>query len=454
MIKPKILIVDDNKEFIGDLTLLLQNDFSCEGALSGEDALSLLQRRNFDAILLDIDLGEGRMDGFQFLKQVHQQLPWLPVVMVSKYETIDTVVKAMKMGASNYVGKKPDLAELKVALQKAMDELRLKRNHQLLIEEIDELKGQLIGESEDLKVIRGKIDKLSRVDSTVLITGETGTGKELVAREIHRNSQRKGRVFIAVNCAAIPKELFESELFGHEKGSFTGAIKRQLGKFELANQGTIFLDEITELDSSIQAKLLRVLQEKAIERVGGSELIPINVRVMAATNRNLADLVQKGQFRDDLYYRLKVTKVHLPPLRERKGDIPLLAKYFAVKKATKLKRPILEISKEAMDLLISYHWPGNIRELENSIENAIVYTEGEILEAHLFSEILPTNYESFSSYETAKKAALEKFQKDYVTAILKAEGGNITKAASRMGISRQGLQKMMKNLPSRDLTIQ
>ncbi len=446
MNKPKILIVDDNKDFIGDLTLLLQSDFSSEGALSGEEALTLLQRKNYDAILLDIDFGEGRMDGFQFLKKVHQEFPWLPVVMVSKYESVETVVKAMKMGASNYVGKKPNLMELKISIQKAMDELKLKGNHQLLVEEIEELKGQLIGESEVLKEIRRKIDRLSQVDSTVLITGETGTGKELVARKLHKNSPRKDCAFVAVNCAAIPKELFESELFGHEKGSFTGAIKRQRGKFELANEGTIFLDEITELNISTQAKLLRVLQEKAIERVGGTDLIPINVRVIAATNRNLADLVQRGEFRDDLYYRLKVTRIHLPPLRERKEDIPLLAKYFAVKKASKLKRAIPEISKEAIGLLVSYNWPGNIRELENLIENALVYAEGETIEAHLFSEILPTNYGSFPNYEAAKKAALEKFQRDYITTILKAEDGNVTKAASRMGISRQGLQKMMRNL--------
>ncbi len=272
MPKPRILIIDDNREFVDDLNLLLQNDFDCSGVHSAERGLEVLDQKNFDAILLDIELGAG-MDGFEFLTRIKKEDTSIPVVMITKDQSISTVVKAMKMGAYNYVGKKPDLAELKQILKGALEEFALRKDNSLLRDEIHRLTGDLLGQSEVIDHIRNQIDKLSQTDSTVLITGETGTGKELVARQIHNQSARSEKPFVVVNCAAIPKELFESELFGHEKGAFTGALKRKVGKFELADQGTIFLDEIGELEYSVQAKLLRVLQGKKFERVGGDESI-------------------------------------------------------------------------------------------------------------------------------------------------------------------------------------
>ncbi len=444
MSKPRILIIDDNQEFVDDLDLLLQNDFDCSGAYSGESGLELLDRKNFDAILLDIELGAG-MDGFEFLRRIKEEDISIPVVMITKDQSISTVVRAIKMGAYDYVGKKPDLAELRVILKGALEESALRKDNKLLREEIHRLTGELLGESEPINNIRNQIDKLSQTESTVLITGETGTGKELVARHIHKLSARKDKPFVVVNCAAIPKELFESELFGHEKGAFTGALKRKIGKFELADGGTIFLDEIGELENSVQAKLLRVLQEKRFERVGGDENLSVDVRVIAATNKDLEDQTEKGEFRSDLYFRLNVTRIQIPPLRERRQDIPLLAKEFIRKKSEELKKGVKVISQGAIDVLISYDWPGNVRELENLIENAIIYSENDTLSKDLFPSLL-TNFSTFTNYEAAKQDALERFQREYVSAILRLANGNITQAAERMGISRQGLQKMIKNL--------
>ena len=444
-IKLKILIVDDDPKFVDDLTFLLQDDFSCTGIHSGEEALTLMAKRNFDAIFLDIGLGSG-MDGFEVMEQMRKQNVWIPVIIVSGHKDIDEVVKAMKLGASNFIGKQPNTEELKAILLKAIEDLRLRRNHQRLREEIHELKGDLVGESPTMKEIRRTIDKISRVDTTVLILGQTGTGKELVARDIHRKSQRSDEPFIAVNCAAIPDNLFESELFGHEKGAFTGATQRHIGKFEQADNGSIFLDEVSELDMRAQAKLLRVLQEKTVERLGGTDSRPIDVRVIAATNRDLRESVEKRAFRDDLYYRLNVATIHILPLRERKEDISPLIKHFLSKKSIELKKTVTGLSEEAENLLLSYSWPGNVRELENVIEHAIVHADQEILDISLFSSRIPPDYTSYSTYEEAKDKALEQFQRDYVSAILRTEEGNITRAAARMGLTRQGLQKMLKKL--------
>lgn len=444
MSKPRILIIDDNKEFLDDLSLLLENDFNCTGCSSAEVGLKLLDQRSFDAVLLDIELGPG-MDGFEFLTKIKKDEVAIPVIMITRDHGISTIVKAIKMGAHGYVGKKPDLAELKLALQGALEEAALRKDNVFLREEIHRLTGELLGDSEAIKEIRNKIDKLSQTDSTVLITGETGTGKELVARQIHKGSARKDKAFVVVNSAAIPRELFESELFGHEKGAFTGALKRKIGKFELADNGTIFLDEIGELDYSVQAKLLRVLQERDFERVGGDESLSVDLRIIAATNKDLNEQVKEGKFRDDLYFRLNVGPIHIPPLRERRQDIPLLAKQFVRRKSEELKKNVEGISSEALDMLVSYDWPGNVRELENLIENAMIYAEGGTLSKDLFPALL-TDFVSFPNYEAAKHNALERFQLEYVSAILRLTDGNITQAAERMGITRQGLQKMIKNL--------
>jgi DNA-binding NtrC family response regulator len=444
MDKPRVLIIDDNAEFVGDINMLLQNDYHCTGVPDAESGLELLGKRTFDVILLDIELGAG-MNGFEFLERIRKEDLTIPVVMITKDQSVGTVVKAMKLGASDYVGKKPDLTELKLTLRGVIEEAALRKENQLLREEIHRLTGELLGVSETMNKIRMKIAKLSQTDSTVLITGETGTGKELVARQIHQLSARGDKPFVAVNCAAIPRELFESELFGHEKGAFTGALKRKLGKFELANRGTIFLDEVGELAYSVQAKLLRVLQEKRCERVGGDESLEVDVRVIAATNKDLERRKNSGEFRDDLFFRLNVAPLHISPLRQRRQDIPVLAREFVRRKSEELKKDVTGISQDAMAVLLSHDWPGNVRELENVIENAIIYAENDLLSQDLFPK-LATNVSTFPNYEAAKQGALHRFQREYISAMLRLTGGNITQSAERMGISRQGLQKMIKNL--------
>ena len=444
MKKPNVLIIDDNKDFVNDLLMLLRGDYQCTGVHSGEEGLALLEKSDQDLILLDIELGKG-IDGFEFLERMKELEYSTPVVMITRDVSIDTVVRAIKKGACDYVGKKPDLSELKRVIDRALNEFGLMRENTFLKEEIHRLMGELLGKSEMILEVKKEIRKLAGADVSVLITGESGTGKELVARQLHKGSRREGKPFVAVNCAAIPRELFESELFGHEKGAFTGALKRKLGKFELADGGTIFLDEIGELDSSAQAKFLRVLKDRTIERVGSEKGKPVDVRVLAATNRDLEERIKEGLFREDLFYRLNVTRIHIPPLRERKQDIPILANEFVRIKGYELKKHVEGISEDALQMLITYDWPGNVRELENMIENAIIYTEEPVLDRTLFPSLL-TNYSECSDYESAKQTALERFQREYVSAILHLTGGNVTRAAARMGISRQGLQKIMRNL--------
>ena len=445
MIKPKILIIDDNGIFVDNLSFLLQNDFDCSGVYTAEDGISILSENHFDVILLDIKLGSG-LDGIEFLEEMRKQQISIPTIMITGDKSIDMVVKAMKAGAYDYVGKDPDLSELKIIINRALNEFGLRRENELLREEIQQLKGQFVGESPAIRSIRQQIQKLAPLDSTVLISGDSGTGKEVVARNIHQLSKRKNKPFITLNCAAIPKELFESEFFGHEKGAFTGAYKARKGKFELANHGTLFLDEIGELEISAQAKLLRVLEEKKIELVGGSGQIEVDVRIIAASNKDLKKAVENGKFREDLFYRLNIVQFFLPPLRERKEDIPLLVHEFIRKISHELKKSINGITEEAMNSLIAYDWPGNVRELQNVIEKAIIYQDGDLIDSHVFDgSILPFS-STLSDYATAKQAVLQKFQKQYISAMLKLTSGNKTKAAERMGLTRQGLQKMIDQL--------
>ena len=444
MNKPEILIIDDNTDFVSDLTLLLESDFNVRGAHSARDGLDLIEQSNFDALLLDIDLGPG-MDGFDLLDNLKKQEIILPVIMITKDESIDTVVKAVKKGAFHYVGKRPDLSELKILIARAIEESDIRRENLVLREEVNKLAGDLLGDSPAMQEIRSKINVLATVNSTVLISGETGTGKELAARQIHARSDRSERPFIAINCAAIPKDLFESELFGHEKGAFTGAESRQIGKFEKANKGTIFLDELAELSAESQAKLLRVIENKSFCRVGGTEEISVDVRIIAATNNNLQRRVEAGDFREDLFYRFNVSPLNIPPLRERREDISGLIAGFIAMKNNELGRQVKGVSEDALAKLVSYHWPGNVREMINLIEHAMIYANSDFLDESMFPAIR-TSYDSFPNYESARESVLEKFKRDYITAILTATKGNVTQAAEKMDISRQGLIKMMKAL--------
>lgn len=445
MRKPQILIIDDNEKFVSDLSFLLQDDFDCQGTFSGEEGLEHLEQKNFDLILLDIDLGESMMNGFQFLDTMKDLEILIPVIIITKFKEKDKIVKAIKKGAFDYVRKKEDLAELKIVINRAIGEFSLRKDNIVFREEFHTMAGVILGESESILNIKKQIVQIAQTDSTVLITGENGTGKELVARQIHKLSLRKDKPFIAVNCAAIPENLSESELFGHEKGAFTGAYKSKPGKFEFADEGTIFLDEIADMKLSTQAKLLRVLQEKTFERVGGQKIISVDVRIIAATNKNLKIMIEQDTFREDLYYRLNVFPIHVPPLREHRIDIAILAKEFIRKKRKDIKKNVSDISPKAINMLVSYDWPGNVRELENVIERAIILSQNDILTTELFPDIL--NYSStLPLYATAKKQAEERFQWQYITAMFRQTKGNIKKAAELMGITRHGLQKIVKGL--------
>jgi len=444
MNKPKILIVDDSREFVDVLQMLLKEDFDCACAYSGEEGLEIYDKKNFDVILLDIEMEPG-IDGYEFLQTIKERDISIPVIMISKHESIDMVVKAIKMGAYDYIGKKPDLSELKIVINRALADYGRRRKNQLLEEDLQRFTGDLVGHSEAMLEVKQQIAKLAQIDSTVLITGETGTGKELVVRQIHRCSPRKDQPFIAVNCAAIPKELFESELFGHEKGAFTGAFKRKPGRFEQADKGTLFLDEISEIDKFLQAKLLRVLEEREFQRVGGEENIQVDIRLIAATNKDLNHLIDQGLFRNDLYFRLNIGQIHIPPLRERKTDIPMLVAEFIKKKNHELKKKVKHIADDTMNKLLAYDWPGNVRELQNLIERAIINADGDTLYNHHFPEF-KNDHSSLPNYETAKQQAIARFQKEYISAMLHLTEGNISEAAARMEISRQGLYKMKKQL--------
>jgi len=437
-----ILLVDDDPDFIGDFKMLLSSRIQCSAVTTVEQAEAFLAENVVDVVFLDIELGEGG-DGLTYLNQLKSENPFLPVIMISADQDINTVVRAMQSGASDYVGKSPQLDQLKISIARAINQNRFRRQYELMRMELNQLTGEMIGESKAMNGIRNQIKKLAEASSNVLITGRSGTGKELVARGIHRLSPRRDHVFVAVNCPALSRELVESELFGHEKGSFTGALGRRIGKFEQVGEGTLFLDEITEIPMEVQSKLLRVLQEREFERVGGSYLIPFKGRILASSNRDINQAVTDGKLREDLLYRLNVTGINLPPLSDRRDDIPLLADYFVRAQAKEMKRTPPEISSEAMNILCSHDWPGNIRELSNCIENVMVHADGDILDAGDFNRCL-INTHLTGTYEEAKKKFMADFQRNYISVMLKRYNGSLTKAAEAMGISRQGLLKMMK----------
>lgn len=446
MQQPTILMIDDHPEFLADWTFFLDGDFECQAANSGAAGLSLLEKKGFDLILLDIDLGAG-MDGYQFLEALRKQEIFTPVVMISKYQTIEHVVKAMKLGATDYIGKDPSRDELRGVIERTLHSAGndVKR---YLTDDAQVLATSILGNSKAIQQVREQVVRYARVSSNVLITGESGTGKDIVARQIHALSVRNKQQLVALNCASIPEQLFESEIFGSEKGAFTGAYRRRFGRFELAHRGTLFLDEIAELSLPMQAKLLRVIEEGKCYRVGGEKPIPLDVRLITATKQNPAELKKSVKFRDDLYYRLKVAAIEIPPLRERLKDIPLLVQTFIHRLNRKLGKSITEISDPALNLLVSHDWPGNVRELEHAIEVAMIHAEQPVLTRELLLTAVPLPAE-FKPYAEAK----QDFQKEYVLNALRASNGKITHAARRMGLTRYGLQKIMKQLGLQSLPL-
>jgi DNA-binding NtrC family response regulator len=382
-----VLVVDNNKDFLEDFQSLVKGSFSVLKAERGSDAFDILAAKKVDVMFLDLTLSEGE-NGLEVLKQVKDSMPDLPVIIMTSYASVESAVEAMRIGAYHYTTKPPKVEELTAIVEKALAERELKRDYELLREEVERVSGRIVGGSPVMQRLFEAIQRVAMTDVTVLITGESGTGKELVAREIHAASKRNQRVFVTVNCASLVKELIESELFGHQKGSFTGATQTKLGKFELADGGTIFLDEIAEIDIHLQVKLLRALQEKEIDRIGGTSPIPINVRVVAATNRDLDVMTDRGEFRQDLFYRLNVYPIHLPPLREHKEDIPMLVEHFLRRFGKTLSKPARSVGPMVMELLLQHDWPGNVRELENVLQRAILISPtGSIEPEHLPKEI-------------------------------------------------------------------
>ena len=376
-----ILFVDDEPGSRESLTLLLEHEgYLVDSASNGEEALRLLSKKSYDVVITDLFL--PGVSGIDILKHVKEQLLPCNVILITGNATAETAVEAMKEGAFDYIIKPVDFAKLKGLVSKAVEKSRLIAENIYLRQQ---LRGKykfdnIIGNSPAIQPVFSRMEKILHTDSTVLILGESGTGKELVARAIHFNGSRKEKPFIAINCGAIPSELLESELFGHVRGSFTGAIADKPGKFELANHGTIFLDEIGTMPLHLQMKLLRVLQEQEIERVGSIRKTKLDVRVISATNTDLEELVHRNEFREDLFYRLNVIPIRLPPLRERHEDIALLARHFLRKICADMRHPACELTPEALKAMEGYHWPGNVREMENVIERAVALTDGEVID--------------------------------------------------------------------------
>ncbi|HSA85630.1 MAG TPA: sigma-54 dependent transcriptional regulator [Nitrospira sp.] len=453
IMRKRVLLIDDDPRVRASLKMVLEPLYDILQAGDGHEGLDVFRKDEPDLILLDVIL--PGTDGLAVLQTLRMESKSTPVIMLTGTKSVKTAVDAMKFGAVDYLSKPFDVDELRIVIDRALNSSELER-------EVKQLRAQvvqryafhnLIGKSQGMQEIYSKIEQVADSRTTVLITGESGTGKELVARALHYNSSRRERPFIALNCAALPETLIESELFGHEKGSFTDATARRVGQFELANTGTLFLDEIGDLSPVTQAKLLRVIQEREFTRIGGVQPIKVDVRIVAATNKNLDDLVRKGQFREDLYYRINVIALFLPPLRERSDDIPLLAKHFLQKRLEEDRRPHIEFGKDALELLTRYSWPGNVRELENFVEQAFIWSQHA---AQITPEHLPTLIKNDSRSTSlrddtlAGRMSLEKavmeFEREIILDALKRNNYVQTHAANLLGISRRMLKYRMDSL--------
>lgn len=456
MFKPSVLIVDDEKAArYGMKKILLKDNYMVYEAKDGAEALQMIKTLHPSLVLLDINMPQ--LDGMKTLEMINAIHNPPLVVIVTAYGSEKIAVEAMKKGAYDYIAKPYEIDELRIIAKNACERLVLQEENARLRLEIGRLEGmgELIGQSEAMKEVFDKIEKVGTTDVTVLIQGESGSGKELVAREIHRRSKRRNEPLIIMNCAAVPETLIESELFGHEKGAFTGAAERRSGKFELANKGTIFLDEIGDMSISTQSKLLRVLQEQKFERLGGIETLTVDVRIISATHRDLEEEIEENRFREDLYYRIKVVSIKLPPLRHRKEDIPLLANRFLNHFSEKHQKRIVSLTPEAMKYLVSYDWPGNVRQLKNALESAVVLSDREILTpTDLPDEIkqpgnstLPLkNIDYNLSFRDAKKMLIEYFERDFIQKKLEECNGNISRAAEALDMHRQNLQQKIREL--------
>jgi DNA-binding NtrC family response regulator len=440
----RILVVDDEEQMRDLLVKVLERKgYQVSVCGNGVDALAFLEREPADLVVTDVRM--PGLSGMEALRAIKELNPDIVVIIMTAFGSIDQAVQAVKEGAYDYINKPFKIDEMLLTIEKALEERRLRHEVSTLRQELRTRYHfeNLIGKSRAMQEIFGLIEQVAGSRSTVMVYGKSGTGKELVAKAIHYNSPRSSRAFVAVNCAAIPAELLESELFGHEKGSFTGAIATKVGKFELATGGSLFLDEVGSMRLDLQAKILRALQEREVERVGGTRIIKIDVRVIAATNRDLKKAVEEGTFREDLYYRLNVVPITLPDLKDRQEDIPLLANHFVQKFAQESNPAIREISKEAMAVLMSHAWPGNVRELENVIERAVTLGHGPAV----LSTDLPTHLAGGANpLERAltREATLEDLERDYIAMILQRTKGHQIRAATILGIDRRTLYRKIR----------
>ena len=440
-----ILIVDDERAIQSSLRGVLEDEgYRVTAVGSGAEAIGVVADEAPDVVFLDIWM--PGLDGIETLAQLKRVRPEMAVVMISGHATIETAVKATRLGAYDFIEKPLSLDKTLVTVTRALEHVRLETENQSLREKLDE-RSQLIGETAVMRALREQIATAAPTNGRVLIHGENGSGKELVARAVHALSARRERAFVEVNCAAIPEELIESELFGHEKGAFTGAHARRRGRFELADGGTIFLDEIGDMSLKTQAKVLRALEEQSFERVGGKDTIKVDVRVIAASNRNLASLIRDGRFREDLFYRLSVIPIEVPPLRIRTDDIPLLIDHFIRIFSTENGKRLKTLSGEALAYFLAYDWPGNVRELRNMVERLVIMAPRNVIEAEdLPAPLRPK--ERFGEVGEASRRSLREardgFERAYILAELRANDGNMTRTSERLGIERSHLYRKIK----------
>lgn len=457
--KQLILIIDDDQNYTSDLKLLLKKDFDIISTDTIGQGMFLLNKHSPDLVLLDLMLKDGE-SGLSAIGLIKMEDNHIPIIMVTDYSSVDTAIKAIKKGAYDYISKTIKIAELKLLIKKALEHRLLLLRTESLEKDLEKPYKDLIGKTAIMQKLKEQIKLFSNNNSTLLIYGESGTGKELVTRQIHQISERADKPFVAVNCAAVPKDLLASELFGHEKGAFTGADSRKPGRFEMAGDGILFLDEIGELDQGSQVSLLRVLQEKEFHRVGGINSIKTNARVIVATNRKLETLVKKGLFREDLYYRLDILRIDVPPLRDRKKDIPLLVKHFTKVACQEAKVPLKNMAEESLQLLMDYDWPGNVRELYNFIMRAVVLSQnsdeiflnlpdrqklGE-LDYYSPEKEIETWDELIEARKKAADKASRQVEKYYLKKILEKYNNNISKCAKELGVDRTTLHKTIKRV--------
>ncbi len=455
MIKGKVIVIDDEVNAAAALETLLREDgYEVSRAHNASDGLALLEKTDADVVLTDLRM--PGMDGLELLQRIKTIRPEVMVLLMTAYGTVKTAVRAMKLGAEDYLGKPIDVEELEIVLERALEKKRLREETQVLRERVGKKYrfDNLVGESPEILGAVKAVQQVASSSASVLLLGESGTGKELFAQAIHQNSPRKAKPFIKVACASLPETLLESELFGHEKGSFTGALYTRAGRFEAADGGTLFLDEIGDISPVVQVKLLRFLEEREFERVGGNRTFKVDVRIVVATHRDLEKKVQEGTFREDLYYRLNVVEIHIPALRERAGDIPLLAQHFLQKFAAANGKDIRAFDDDVLTMFLRHAWPGNVRELENAIERAVVMTDEPVLRPAHFPTLRRAVVRAEVDGEGASPisipgSSLEEIEREAILRTLEAVGGSTSRASEILQISPRKIQYKVKEYHQR-----